>query len=91
MPANSDHIRRDAEHAARMEISILVSKFIRRMQEDAKAHISEAISSAGSRGEGVIDGTQIGRKAAETAISNYLGDSEPRKVVQAESRPALNN
>lgn len=68
MAANPDHIRRDAEHAARTEIAVFLAKFQRRMYEEAKAHIAEEIS--GGAG-GVLDGTHVGRTAASRAIAAY--------------------
>lgn len=68
MPANPDHIRRDAEHAARMEIAVFLEKFKRRMYEEAKAHIAEEIARGGG---GILDGTTIGRDAAARAVTAY--------------------
>ena len=78
MPATSDHIRRDALHAARSEVRILVSKYIRRLDEEAKAFIESELARADG---GTVDGTELGRSAAEAAIRNYLGDGEPREAL----------
>lgn len=79
MPADTDHIRRDALHAARSEVRVLVGKFIRRMDSEAKAHIEGRLAEL----DGEVDGTAIGREAAEAAIRNYLGDGEPREAIEA--------
>ncbi len=76
----SDHIRRDAEHAARAEISILLSKYQRRLYEEAKAHISTALTDAAA-GE-VLDGTDIGREAVRAAAANYLGVTQVQPALE---------
>jgi hypothetical protein len=80
MPANPDHIRRDAEHAARSELNIFLQKFQRRMYEEAKAHIAEQISSGNG---GVLDGTEIGRDSAIRAIGAYIEADGPREPVDS--------
>lgn len=83
MPADTDHIRRDALHAARSEVRIIISKFIRRLDTEAKAHIEgELARLAGADG---VDGTEIGRAAARLALGNYLGDGEPREALDADA------
>lgn len=72
MPANSDHVRRDAEHACRNEISTCLGKFQRRMNETGKAAIATEL-----QGDlpSVIDfdyGTELGRKAAAAAILEHI-------------------
>ena len=77
----SDHIRRDAEHAARAEISILLSKYQRRLYEEAKAHISTAIAEA--RAGELLDGTDVGREAVRTATTSYLGAATVQPAIDA--------
>ena len=86
MAATTDHTRRDAEHAARNEISTVLGKFSRRMNEAAKAHIAENLSAL-TEGEvvGFEYGTEAGRKAASAAIREYLFDN-PEQVTD---RPAI--
>jgi hypothetical protein len=86
MPANSDHIRRDAEHAARSHIRVDVQAILRRLDETAKAHIGERLARA-NPGE-VIDGKSLGYEAAEIALAVYVvGDlSEP---IEASATPAI--
>lgn len=95
MPSGSDHVRRDAEHAARSDIRVQVMRYIRRMDEEAKAHIAEAIAAAEATG-GVVDGTAIGKAAAARAISVYMADGEPQPALDSSppagydaDRPAL--
>lgn len=68
----SDHDIRDAEHALRMELALVVSRYTRRMTELGKAKIQEAIEQAVKDGR-EIDGTAIGRAAAAEAASDYFG------------------
>ena len=43
MASLSDHVRRDAEHAARSEIRVHAARYLRRMDELAKAEIKDRI------------------------------------------------
>jgi hypothetical protein len=83
MPANTDHLRRDAEHAARLEISINLDKYKRRIYEEAKTHIGRAIAEASDGAE--LDGTAIGRDAVRTASAAFLGApaSDPQPAIEA--------
>jgi hypothetical protein len=84
MAALPDHYRRDAEHAARTEISVVLGKFQRRMNEASKAIIANTAADDGT----VIDfdsGTEAGRKAAAKAIAEYLFDN-PGQVAD---RPTI--
>jgi hypothetical protein len=82
MPSVSDHVRRDAEHAARSDIRVQISRFIRRMDEQAKAHIQYAIERAEASGE-VVDGLAIGREAAARAIGSYMDGGEPQAALDS--------
>lgn len=82
MSRPSDHIRRDAEHAARMDIRVHIHRFIRRMDEQAKAHIAAAIEAAESNG-GIVDGLTIGREAARSAVATYMDAGEPQAAIDA--------
>lgn len=77
----SDHIRRDAEHAARAEISVVLSKYQRRFYEASKAHLATALANAQPGEE--IDGTELGREAARAAIAGYLGPAVPHEAIDA--------
>ncbi len=68
----SDHDLRDAEHALRAELALLVGQYVRRMAELGKAFIQEEIETASKDG-GDINGTAIGRAAAERAAFSYFG------------------
>lgn len=82
MASASDHIRRDAEHAARMDIRVQIARFIRRMDEQAKAHIAEALAEAEATGASV-DGLALGREAAALAIASYMDTGEPQAAIDA--------
>lgn len=79
MPADTDHIRRDALHAARSEVRILVSKYIRRLDAEAYAFVQSALTEL----DGEVDGTEIGRDAARAAIAKYIGHGDVHEVVDA--------
>lgn len=79
MPAHSDHIRRDAQHASRSDIMVQISKYTRRVNEAAKAHIEQALA---AETEGTIDGTALGREAAAVAISTYIGSAEVHEAIE---------
>lgn len=85
----SDHDRRDAEHAARAEISLMLGRYARRLYEEAKAHIATAITEA-EPGQ-IIDGTDIGREAARSSIANYLGAASVEPAIELEvfSKPPV--
>jgi len=68
----TDHDVRDAEHALRTEIALLVGQYTRRMGELGKAHVQEAIEEASRNGDH-INGTAIGREAARRAAHAYFG------------------
>lgn len=79
MPAHSDHIRRDAQHAARSDVMVEIAKYVRRVNEAAKAHIDEALANT----EGTIDGTRLGREAAKAAVTAYIGTAEVHDTIEA--------
>lgn len=84
MAALSDHDRRDAEHAARAEVAILVQKYVRRMTELTKAYIKEDLDEA-ARHSRSVDGTALGRAAAARATAHYFGidaAAEPRAAIE---------
>jgi hypothetical protein len=81
----SDHTLRDAQHAARSAIRVEVSRYIRRMDELAAAHIKSAIE----RGE-VVDGTELGREAGTLAISTYITPGEPQPAINSAGATASN-
>jgi hypothetical protein len=86
VPSLSDHTRRDAEHAARMAISVELSRYKRRMEELAKSHIKEAIEEATNNGN-AIDGTALGQAAGAQSISAYIGAGEPQPAIEAAGQP----
>lgn len=88
MPAVSDHIRRDAEHAARSRIRVQLHKYLRRMDQDAKAEIAKAIAAADATGE-PVDGTAIGEAAAAWAISVYMAEGVPEPAIDGNVQDEL--
>lgn len=88
MPSVSDHVRRDAEHAARSLIRVQVMRYVRRMDEQAKAHIAAAIEAAETAGD-PIDGTAIGEDAAARAIGTYMASGEPAAAIDGEVQDEL--
>ena len=78
----SDHIRRDAEHAARSDVSVALQKYTRRILEHAYAFIAESLTSAQ---HGQIDGESIGRDAAASALREYMQPGSPRKALEAKA------
>lgn len=80
----TDHDVRDAEHALRTELALLVGRYVRRMAEMGKAYIQEEIEQAGKEGR-LVDGTAIGRSAAERASLDYFGGlaGKPRAAIES--------
>lgn len=68
----TDHDVRDAEDALRKELSLIVGRYMRRMLEMGKAHIQESLETA-VKEEKSVDGTELGRAAAERAAFPYFG------------------
>ena len=68
----TDHDVRDAEHALRAEIALIVGRYTRRMLEAGKAAIQTELEAA-AKEERDVDGTAIGRTAAERAAFEYFG------------------
>ncbi len=86
----TDHDVRDAEHALRTEIALVVGQYTRRMAEMGKAYIQEALEEAAR--EGVeVDGVAIGREAATRAAFPYFGGlaGHPAQVVEGRPTPEL--
>ena len=81
----TDHDVRDAEHALRAELALIVGRYMRRMLEGGKAIIQTEIEEA-SKLEEEIDGTAIGRAAAARAAREYFdglaGDTKPRAAIE---------
>ena len=80
----TDHDVRDAEHALRLELSLLLGRYSRRVLEQGKALIQTEIEEA-SKGEEAIDGTAIGRSAAARAAANYFGldAGQPHPAIES--------
>ena len=89
MAALSDHDRRDAEHALRAEFAILVQKYVRRGIDIGKAYIKEELDAAARDGRSV-DGTAIGRAAAERAQAYYFASAlnDPQPAIEGSASRA---
>lgn len=85
MPARTDHDRRDAQHAARATISIAINRYVRRITEEAYAHIEER---AASDIDGEIDWSDEGRMAATRALASY-GVIRPDPAIDGDAQAAL--
>ncbi len=84
----SDHDQRDAEHALRAEITLLLAKYARRMLAQGKAYITEEIARGNKEGA-EIDGTAIGRAAAERVKVEYFRTSgSPESAIEATATSA---
>ena len=86
MPALSDHVRRDAGHAARSLIRIRVMQYVRRMDADANSDIDKAIAEATREGR-AIDGSKIGAEAANRALEAF-GFAQLVELLEPEAAPA---
>lgn len=87
MPARTDHDRRDAQHAARATIAVAVSRYIRRMTEEAYAHIEEEAT----RHDGIteLDWSKVGTGAAHQALGSYGFTAGPERALDGDANPAL--
>jgi hypothetical protein len=79
----TDHDQRDAEHALRAEISLVLMRYARRMMVQGKAYITEEVANATKNGE-ELDGTTIGRTAAAKVRAEYFAtSSKPEPAIEA--------
>ena len=85
MPSVSDHVRRDAGHASRTLIRIRVMQYVRRMDDEAKSDIDQAIAEATREGR-AIDGSKIGAEAANRALASY-GFDQLLELLEADAAP----
>ena len=86
----TDHDVRDAEHALRSEIALLTGLYQRRMLEEGKAYIQTELEKA-AREEVDVNGTSIGRAAAQSASVAYFGGlagHAPRQIVESSAAPS---
>ena len=76
--ATVDHDKLDAYHRARMEISLAMARFQRRIYDEAKTAIDTEIQRRTVNGEAVVgQGAEIGREATLAALAGYLDDPQP--------------
>lgn len=88
MAARTDHDRRDAQHAARATIAIAIGRYIRRLTEEAYAHIEERATS--HDGITALDWSHVGATAAHQALSSY-GITVAQRAVDGDVVPALDS
>ena len=79
MPARTDHDRRDAQHSARVAVAEAFGRYIRRVTEEAYAHIEEA--AATYDGTDDIDWSQVGRTSAHRALTAYGVTVAPERAI----------
>ena len=82
MPARTDHDRRDAQHAARARIAVAMGRYIRRLTEEAYAHIEQ--KGTEHDGVGVIDWSKVGADSADRALGSY-GIIDPSPAIESGS------
>ncbi len=78
MPARTDHDRRDAQHSARVAVAEAFGRYIRRVTEEAYAHVEEA--AAKYDGSEDVDWSAVGRAAAHRALTAY-GVTVPERAL----------
>ena len=81
MPARTDHDRRDAQHAARARIAVAMGRYVRRLTEEAYAHIE--LEATNHDGDGYIDWSKVGTDSADRALGAY-GILDPAPALEAE-------
>lgn len=79
MPARTDHDRRDAQHAARATIAIAMGRYIRRVTEEAYAHIEQEATEYD--GSDALDWSAVGAAAANRALSSY-GVTQAERAIE---------
>jgi len=87
MPSRTDHDRRDAQHAARATIAIFMARYIRRMTEEAYAHIEEEATRYD--GTSALDWSDVGRAAAHQALATYGVSTGPERAIDAATSPVI--
>lgn len=81
MAARTDHDRRDAQHAVRATVAIEMGRYIRRIQEEAYAHIEQEAAEHDGRTD--IDWSAVGIAAAHRALSSYGIVVGPQRAIDA--------
>ena len=80
MPSRTDHDRRDAQDAAYATIVLHMRPYIRRMTEEARAHIEQ--EAAEYDGSDPVDWTAVGEAAAYSALTKQ-GVILPQRKLDA--------
>jgi hypothetical protein len=82
MPARTDHDRRDAQHAVRATVAIEIGRYVRRIIEEAYAHVEQEATEHDGR---EVDWSAVGIAAAHRALSSYGIVVGPTRAIDAES------
>lgn len=77
----TDHDQRDAEHALRSEVALVLARYARRMLAQGKAYITEEIAQAVKEGRD-LDGLTIGRAAADKVKAEYFTSRKPEPAIE---------
>lgn len=82
MPARTDHDRRDAQHAVRATVSMELGRYVRRIVEEAYAHIEQEATEHDDRD---VDWSAVGIAAAHRALASYGITVGPSRAIDAET------
>lgn len=83
MPARTDHDRRDAQHAARATIAIALGRYIRRITEQAYAHIEEEATRDSIEPR---DWSAVGIAAANQSLAAHGASTPPERAIDGTAR-----
>lgn len=87
MPARTDHERRDAQSRVRHEIAVKLERYKRRLLEEAYAHIEE--EAAKHDGITFRDWDEVGKAAADRALSSWGFGADPQPAIDADAAVAI--
>jgi len=82
--ATRDHRKLDAYHRIRMEASLELARFNRRIVDEAYTVADSLIQEKLVSGED-FDGAELGREAAQRVLTGYLGAGEPQGALDTAS------
>jgi hypothetical protein len=82
VPARTDHDRRDAQHAVRATVAIEISRYVRRIVEEAYAHVEQEATEHDGRD---VDWSAVGIASAHRALASYGITVGPSRAIDAET------
>lgn len=82
MPARTDHDRRDAQHAVRATVAMEIGRYVRRIVEEAYAHIEQEATEHDGRD---VDWSAVGIASAHRALSAYGITVGPSRAIDGEA------